>query len=84
MNLTKTIHKTPIDASLTRQGWTEHEKQHPRPKYDTEYTWVSGIKGVSMALATVHAGYMRLYTYMNCTMHLLYTKAWYRGVDTML
>lgn len=41
MNLTKTIHKTPVDANLVRQGWTEQEKARIQPKYDRDYTWVS-------------------------------------------
>lgn len=41
MNLTKTIHKTPVDANLVRQGWTEQEKARIQPKYDRDYAWVS-------------------------------------------
>jgi hypothetical protein len=43
MNLTKTIHKTPVDADLVRQGWTEQEKQRITPKYDKDFSWVSDI-----------------------------------------
>lgn len=39
MNLTKTIHKTPVDANLVRQGWTEQEKARIQPKYDRDYAW---------------------------------------------
>jgi len=41
MNLTKTIHKTPIDGRLVKLGAAEQEKQQKRPKYDAEYAWVS-------------------------------------------
>jgi hypothetical protein len=40
-NLTKTIHKTPVDANLVRQGWTEQERARIQPKYDRDYAWVS-------------------------------------------
>jgi hypothetical protein len=43
MNLTKTIHKTPVDANLVRQGWTEQEKARIQPKYDRDYAWVSEL-----------------------------------------
>lgn len=41
-NLTKTIHKTPVDSNLVRQGWTEQERTRIQPKYDRDYAWVSG------------------------------------------
>jgi hypothetical protein len=50
MNLTKTIHKTPVDADLVRQGWTEQEKQRITPKYDKDFSWVSeGTQALSHA-----------------------------------
>lgn len=45
MNLTKTIHKTPVDSNLVRQGWTEQEKARIQPKYDRDYQWVSAWSG---------------------------------------
>jgi hypothetical protein len=40
MNLTKTIHKTPIDRSLAAVGHTRVEQHKKQPAYD-EGSWVS-------------------------------------------
>lgn len=49
MNLTKTVHKTPIDHTLEAQGRTHTEAPRPAPIYDDRYSWVSGSH---MAAAT--------------------------------